>query len=89
MMDDNPEKNARTALDKGDIRLLGFALRATSVPGIAATDRKAAMNICGVRLIRGFGDVIRKGEDMTARQQAFEYAKRYNAVVLEACLPKE
>ena len=86
--DRDPEADARTALDKGDIRLLGFALRVTSVPGVAATDRQAAMEQCGVRLMEGFGDVVRRDEDMSARRQAHEYAARYNAVMLKSCLKK-
>ncbi len=84
----DPEADARAALDKGDIRLLGFALRVTSVPGVAAADRQAAMEACGVRLLKGFGDVVRRDEDMSARRQAHEYAGRYNAVVVKSCLKK-
>jgi len=86
--DRNPEEDARTALDKGDLRLLGFALRATVVPGIAAVDRQSMIDTCGVRLIKGFGDVIRSDKQATAMQQAHEYAERYNAVVSKNCLMK-
>ncbi len=84
----DPEADARAALDKGDTRLLGFATRMTSVPGVAAADRQAAMDACGVHLIKGFGDVIRSKEELLARRQASEYAVRYNTVVLKSCLKK-
>lgn len=85
----NPEADARAALAKGDLRLLGFALRATVVPGVAVADRQTAMDACGVRLMKGFGDVIRSDDQATAMQQAHEYAKWYNAVVLAQCLKKD
>lgn len=85
----DPEADAQAAIEKGDLRLLGFALRATSVPGVAAADRQAALDVCGVRLLEGFGDVLRKGQDMTARRLAHAYATRYNLVMVKACLAKQ
>ena len=85
----NPEEDARAAIDAGDLRLLGFATRVTSVPGVAATDRQAAMDACGVRLLEGFGDVIRSKEELLARRQASKYAVKYNRVILEQCLKKD
>jgi len=85
----NPEQDARAELAKGDLRLLGFAQRVTSVPGVEATDRQAAMDACGVRLMKGFGDVIRTDKDSANMRLAYDYAKRYNAVVIEACLRKD
>jgi len=54
----DPEADAQAAIEKGDLRLLGFALRVTSVPGVVAADRQAALDACGVRLLEGFGDVL-------------------------------
>lgn len=82
----DPEADARAAIERGDLRLLGFATRVTSLPGVAAADREAALDACGVRLLAGFGDVIRSDEELAAMQQASAYAKRYNAVVLGVCL---
>ena len=52
----NPEEDAHAALAKGDIRLLGFATRVTSVPGVPTKDKKTAMDVCGVHLMEGFGE---------------------------------
>lgn len=82
----DPEADARAAIERGDLRLLGFATRVTSLPGVAAASREAALDTCGVRLLAGFGDVIRSDEELAAMQQASAYAKRYNAVVLAVCL---
>ncbi|MDH5613166.1 MAG: hypothetical protein OEY66_12010 [Gammaproteobacteria bacterium] len=82
----NPEEDARAALAEGDFHLLGFATRATSIPGIAAADWEAVMNNCGVRLMEGFGDVVRSKAELSAARLASSYAKRYNAVVRAECL---
>ena len=87
--DRSPEEDARTAIDKGDLRLLGFATRVTSVPGVPKADKKTAKEVCGVRLIRGFGDVIRSEAELVAMQKASAYAKRYNAVMLVECLQEK
>jgi len=84
----NPEEDARAALAEGDFRLLGFARRATSVPGIVGAEWEAAMNNCGVRLLEGFGDVVRSEAELSAARLAAGYAKRYNAVVRAVCLAK-
>ncbi|MDA3870311.1 MAG: hypothetical protein PF589_10325 [Gammaproteobacteria bacterium] len=82
----DPEADARAAIEQGDLRLLGFATRATTLPGVAAADREAALDACGVRLLEGFGDVIRSDEELAAMRKASAYAKRYNAVMLGVCL---
>lgn len=85
----DPEADARAAIEDGDHRLLGFATRATSVPGVSIDDEKAAIIACGVRLIEGFGDVIRSPEELAAMRQVSAYAKRYNAVIVKECFRKE
>lgn len=82
----DPETDARAAIEQDDLRLLGFAARVTALPGVAAAEREAALAVCGVRLLEGFGDVIRSDAELAAMQQASAYAKRYNTVMLEACL---
>lgn len=82
----DPEADARAAIEQGDLRLLGFATRATTLPGVAAADREAALDACGVRLLAGFGDVIRSDEELAAMRKASAYAKCYNAVMLGVCL---
>lgn len=82
----DPEADARAAIEQGDLRLLGFASRVTTLPGVAAAEREAAMETCGVRLMAGFGDVIRSEAELAAMRRASAYAKRYNAVMLGACM---
>ncbi|MDH5389140.1 MAG: hypothetical protein OEY06_11930 [Gammaproteobacteria bacterium] len=85
----NPEADARAAIEKGDLRLLGFASRVTTTPGVPVKKRKMAMETCGVSLMKGFGDVIRSDKELAAMRLASAYAKRYNAVILEQCLKKD
>jgi hypothetical protein len=85
----HPEEDARAALAKGDFRLLGFATRLTSVPGIVAADWEMVMNSCGVRLLEGFGDVISSKAELVAIRLASSYALRYNTVVRVECLRKD
>ena len=87
--DRTPEADAQAAIEKGDLRLLGFASRVTSVPGVKRDDRKTAIASCGVSLMKGFGDVIRSDKELAAMRLASAYAKRYNAVVLEQCFRKD
>lgn len=82
----DPEADAHAAIEQGDLRLLGFATRVTMLPGVAAENREAALAACGVRLLEGFGDVIRSDEELAAMRKASAYAKRYNAVMLGVCL---
>ncbi|MDH5711527.1 MAG: hypothetical protein OEZ15_07695 [Gammaproteobacteria bacterium] len=84
----DPEADARAAIEEGDLRLLGFALRATNVPGVATEDRQVAIETCGVHFLEGFGDILHKGDDISIRRQVFEYVKHYNAVMVAACLKK-
>ena len=85
----NPEQDARAALAKGDLRLLGFASRATSLPGVPLADRQAALDVCDVRFMEGFSDVVRSDKELASRGLAHDYAVRYNAVVLAQCLKKD
>ncbi|MCW8830923.1 MAG: hypothetical protein OQK32_05305 [Gammaproteobacteria bacterium] len=87
--DRDPEADAQAAIEKGDLRLLGFAGRNTTISGVSAEDRQPAMDACGVRLMEGFGDVLRSQEELQARQLAYKYAIRYNTVVLAKCFKKE
>lgn len=83
-----PETAARMALKKGDFRLLGIATRVTSIPGVPTHDRQLAIETCGVRLMEGLGDVIRSDDELATMQQAFDYAQKYNQLVIVACFKK-
>ena len=84
---DTPAEDAEYAIDNEDMRLLGFALRGYHVPGVSATDRQAYIDKCGLRLLEGFGDVVRDDAQASDMKRASAYAKEYNAVIIESCKP--
>lgn len=83
-----PEEDARTALKNNDKRLLAFPLRATSLPGVELTARQAAIDACGVRYMKGFGDIVHSDEHLRAMRIAYDYATRYNSTLIKLCPEK-
>lgn len=81
----DPDKDARRALEHGDYRLLGFATRGTSIPGVDPTLKRVYQAQCGLRFIEGFGDVIRSDEQGNQMKLASEYAERYNSLIMTGC----
>ena len=79
----DPEKDAHSAMSKGNLELLGVAGLSVTVP--AGDDRDISSCLRGadyrVRLIRGTSDVIESHEHMALIDRATEYAARYNAVI--------
>lgn len=82
----NPEEDARIATRKKDFRLLGFSTRVTTVPGIASAKRQASIEQCGLRLLKGFGDVIKSEKQGESMKKAYDYASRYNQIIIQNCL---
>ena len=83
----SPADDAHYALQHEDSRLLGFALRATVIPGVESNKVSQAQHACGVRLFEGMGDVIKLPDDLKKRQAARAYALEYNQVIRQNCLP--
>jgi len=79
----DPEKDAHSAISKGNLELLGVAGFSVTVP--AGDDRDISGCLQGahyqVRLIRGTSDVIEGDEHMALIERATKYAARYNAVI--------
>lgn len=83
------ENDASRALANADTRLLAFAMRGYTIPGIDPAQQQAYQAKCGVRFIDGFGDVIRSDEQLEQMKLAREYAVRYNAVIISGCALSE
>ena len=81
------ENDAYRALDNKDYQLLGFALRATNVPGINQSQVETYREKCGIRLMKGFGDTIKSNEALEKMKQAREYALKYNTIIKSKCKP--
>ncbi|MBU2979305.1 hypothetical protein [Alteromonas sp. C1M14] len=88
VMDADPKQDATQAIHDGDLRLLAFGGRVVSIPGIdmAVYPLPTLREKCGYRVIRGTSDTLRVGESTAYRSQAYDYAKRYNQIVLTHCL---
>lgn len=83
----DPQTDAQQAIKKGDLRLLGLATRAVSIPGVNEEERYLYERDCGVQLIEGISDVIRSDEHLRLMQKARSYALKYNAIIKTVCKP--
>ncbi len=83
----NPQDDARQAIKKGDLRLLGLATRAINIPGVKKEDSYKYEKACGVQLIDGISDVVRSDEHLRLMQKARSYALKYNAIIKTQCKP--
>jgi len=78
----DPEKDARAAIDNGNLAFFGVAgfsvmIPAGDEPDIGGCLRRADK----VSLIRGTSDVVHGAEHLALIQQATRYAARYNALI--------
>lgn len=79
----NPESDARGALKLGDRRLLAMAAVGPFLPGLENRDFETCRHQFGVRFL-AVGCVIASQEDSDFRVAAFDYAKRYNPIIVGA-----
>jgi hypothetical protein len=86
--DADPLHDAKQAIHKGDLRLLAFAGRAISIPGVdlAVYPLARIQQQCGYRTLKGTGDTLRVGEQTSLRSKAHDYAVIYNRKVIAACV---
>lgn len=79
--------DAREAVDKQDFRLLAFANKIISLPGIGTTEQslKLLEKQCGFRFLSGTGDTVNIGDDLSRRKALKRYAEVYNPIVLKGC----
>jgi hypothetical protein len=80
----DPRADANLAIQKPDFRLLAFAGRATSFPGID-NESSALQQQCGYRLLANSGDALRSENELNFRKQLYQYAATYNQLVAAAC----
>jgi len=81
----DPASDARDAVASGDKKFLAIATRGINIPGIAPQQTKKYRNKCGIKFIKGIGDVIRDKNDLRKHKLAKAYAKLYNHVVKQNC----
>jgi hypothetical protein len=79
------EEDAENAIKHNDLRLLGFAGKNHSIPGVESIQAQDASEKCGVRYFDEFSDVIRDRDQLEQMKKAKQYAAEYNKVILTSC----
>ncbi|MDJ0833638.1 MAG: hypothetical protein QNJ69_08975 [Gammaproteobacteria bacterium] len=85
--DANPEQDAKTAISRGDFRLMAMAQRSLVIPGVNPDNSRSYELKCGVNIMQGVGDVIRSQNHLELMKMAHQYALRYNAMIKLHCQP--
>ena len=83
------ETDAQNAIENHDFRLLAFATRITIVPGINREQLGLYRENCGLRFMKGFGDVVYSDNQLEKMKQARAYALRYNQHISSHCTDKQ
>lgn len=81
------EKQAEAALKQGDFRLMAMSQRGIVIPGV---DRALADKYelkCGINLIDGISDAVRGEQHLELINKAHDYARQYNAIIIQHCKP--
>lgn len=83
----NASEDAQRAIEQQDLRLLAFAGRALSLPGIdlAIYSLDRLEQNCGYRILKGTGDMLQNENDQALRSKMHDYALSYNQQILIAC----
>jgi UDP-glucose 6-dehydrogenase len=81
----NAEKDAAFALAHKDLRLLAYAARSTIVPGISQNEKELLSKQCGLRVLEGFGDVVRSPAQLQKMKAMHDYAAEYNKIIAAQC----
>lgn len=79
------DQDAVYALANGDLRLLAYTTRDIMVPGIEPEQKSLLSEQCGLRMMQGFGDVVRSDEQLQTMKAMREYATEYNKIVAPQC----
>jgi hypothetical protein len=76
----DPVFDLKVALKRKDFRFVGIRGYTLEVPGI---ERKDILTRYGIKVIEGTSDAIVDKEDGRLQKLARDYAKRYNALLME------
>jgi len=80
-----PVKDAHTAIEMGDYRLLMLSGRLPLMPGVNTGNIKDWQEECGIRYLGGTGDVVKSDDESKQRRRKVSYATEYNQIILEYC----
>jgi len=87
LKDADPQRDARQALQNGDLRMMGLPQRAIIIPGVPVEKMRQYELKCGVKLINGVSDMVRSQQHLQLMKQAHQYALQYNALIKPHCQP--
>ena len=82
--DQNPESDARAAIEKLELRFLGVYGFTLMIPGLSNEEESCAKSRYLAIGIDGTSDAIMCREHYRLQSVAREYARRYNQVILKA-----
>jgi hypothetical protein len=81
----NAEDDAGVALKYDDKRLLAYYGRGVVIPGIQPDEKEILSEKCGLRMMDGFGDVVRSDAHLEKMKIMRAYAEKYNQLVAPQC----
>jgi hypothetical protein len=79
------DQDAAYALANNDLRLLAYTTRSIMVPGIRLEDKELLSSKCGLRMLKGFGDVVRSDAQLQKMKALRGYAEKYNEIIAAQC----
>lgn len=74
-----------SAIKSDDFRLYGTTGRKMVLPGISGVEQNKALTLCGYKLMKGTGDVIKSEEQRASLQETFVFMSEYNRQILAIC----
>ncbi|WP_448548892.1 hypothetical protein [Thalassotalea fusca] len=77
------------ARKNNDFRVYGTSGRNITIPGISSEDRSFAVEQCGIKFMKGTGDVIKTPEQRQERKEKVAYMKSYNQRIFVLCKQKK
>lgn len=81
----NLQQDIAEASAKKDFRLLSTSTRSPQFPGTDQSLYQEYKTKCGAKFISGTGDVIKRGDDPSIRQQLRRYMSQYNQAMVKLC----
>lgn len=83
----DPVRDVEQAIREGDLRFIGMMGYALIVPGVDDYGQRI-WDTNGVRVIKGTSDFIANDDVARLNELAYEYAKRYNMLLLDYLLKR-
>ncbi|NQY35654.1 MAG: hypothetical protein HRT37_11905 [Alteromonadaceae bacterium] len=69
-----------------DYRLFALKGRRTTLPGIENSQMENAKLACGIKYLKGTGDVLKNDKDREKRRLNFQFAEVFNQIIYPLCL---